>query len=340
MPEFRQNLATREWVVIAKERAKRPDQFRRTDERPAPPRFREDCPFCPGHTDRTPPAVLTDPQAGEWRVRVVPNKFAAVRPDVEPIRRRVGRYRAAEGFGVAEVVVEHPRHDLSPATMEDASVARVLDAFASRYRDISRQPGINLITLFRNHGALAGTSLEHPHSQIIATPIVPPHVQDPINNARAYFNNEGRCVFCDILDEELSARSRIVEETERFVAFVNFAARSPFETRIYPRRHWASFGGTTAGERRELGGLLRRTLGRLHRALGNPDYNFIVRSAPTGDDDVRYYHWYLVIIPKVTTPAGFEIGTGIYINVSVPEEAAAHLRETEPEAVREDAAGT
>ena len=295
MPEFRQNLATREWVIIARERAKRPDQFRKTEPRPLPPRFRDDCPFCPGHEDRTPPAVLSIPQDGAWGARVVPNKFAAVQPGLSPARHRMGRHVCAEGYGIAEVVVESPRHDLSPATMRDASVVRLLEAFAQRYRAIERRPAINLITLFRNHGPLAGTSLEHPHSQLIATPIVPPHVQDPVDNARAYFNNEGRCVFCDILGEELEQRVRVIEETDRFVSFVPFAARSPFETRIYPKRHWGTFGGTTPEERADLGALLRRTLGRIHRALDDPDLNLVIRSAAIGDEDVRYYHWYVEI---------------------------------------------
>jgi UDPglucose--hexose-1-phosphate uridylyltransferase len=185
-----------------------------------------------------------------------------------------------------------------------------------------------------NHGPLAGTRSSIP-TRDLATPIVPPHVQDPMDSARAYFNSEGRCVFCDILAEELDQGLRVIEETEHFLCFASFAARSPFETRIYPKRHGGSICGTTQEERADLGGLLRRTLGRIHGALGNPDYNWIVRSAPIGDEDVRYYHWYMVIVPKVTTPAGFEMGTGIYINTSVPEEAAICLRETEPVAVRE-----
>lgn len=334
-PEFRQNLATREWVIIAHERAKRPDQFRRTAKPAAIPHFRDDCPFCPGHEEQTPPSLLAIPAEGPWQTRVVANKFAALRPEMTPDRRRVGGYLCADGYGIAEVAIEHRRHDLSPATMSDGSVSRVLEACYDRYREISSRPAINLITIFRNHGPMAGTSLEHPHTQIIATPIVPPHVQDPINNARAYFNSEGRCVFCRILEQEMADRARIVEETDQFVAFMSFASRSPFETRIYPKRHWASFGGTATEERRELGGLLRRTLGRIHHALGNPDYNLVIRSCPIGDDDVRYYHWYIVIIPRVMTPAGFEIGTGIYINVSVPEESAAHLRGLQPTPIAE-----
>jgi UDPglucose--hexose-1-phosphate uridylyltransferase len=335
MPEFRQNLATREWVIISRERAKRPEQFKVRTERPELPSHDGSCPFCPGNEDRTPEPSLVVPASGSWMTRVVPNRFAALDAGLSPERHRMGRYLFAEGYGIAEVVIESPRHDLSPATMRDRSVAQVLDCFAERYRAMAHRPAINLITIFRNHGPLAGTSLEHPHSQIIATPIVPPHVQDPINLARAYFNNEGRCVFCDMASEEGEVRVRIVEETESFLCFVPYAARSPFETRIYPKRHSASFWGTTPEERVELGGVLRRALGRLHGSLNNPDYNFIIRSAPIGDEDVRFYHWYIVIVPKVTTPAGFELGAGIYINITVPEECAAVLRDTEPVEVRE-----
>jgi len=335
MPEFRQNLATREWVIIARERAKRPEQYKVATTRPAPPPFSEKCPFCPGHEGQTPEPHLVVPKEGPWKIRVVPNRFAALVPELSPDRHRMGRYLFAEGYGIAEVVIETPRHDLSIATMRDETVASILDAYAERYRAIAHRPAINLITIFRNHGPLAGTSLEHPHSQIIATPIVPPHVQDPTNNAHAYFNNEGRCVFCDILTEETDVKVRTIEETEHFLCFVPFAARSPFETRIYPKRHWGAFSGTTPEERRDLGGALRRALGRIHRALNDPDYNFIIRSAPIMGEDVRYYHWYIVIVPKVTTPAGFELGTGIYINTSVPEDCAALLRDTEPAAIAE-----
>jgi UDPglucose--hexose-1-phosphate uridylyltransferase len=330
MPEFRQNLATREWVIIARERSKRPEQFRTKTIRPAPPRFSETCPFCPGHEAQTPEPRLVVPERGQWEARVVPNLFAAVVPELSPNRHRMGRYLFAEGYGIAEVVIETPRHDISPATMTDEKCASVMDVFRERYRALAHRPAINLITIFRNHGPLAGTSLEHPHSQIIATPIVPPHVQDPIDNARAYYNSEGSCVFCDILREESGVGVRVIEETEHFLSFVPYAARSPFEARIYPKRHWGSFGGTTADERRDLGGVLRRTLGRIQNVLGNPDYNFMIRSAPIGDEDARYYHWYIVIVPKVTTPAGFELGTGIYINTTVPEECAETIRLADP----------
>jgi UDPglucose--hexose-1-phosphate uridylyltransferase len=262
-------------------------------------------------------------------VRVVPNKFAALAENEDPVRTPVGRFLRAGGYGVAEVVIESPRHDLTLATMTPPDVERVVEAWLTRCRAIAAMPQINLVTLFRNYGPLAGTSLEHPHSQIIATPIVPPHVRDPINQALAYYDQTGRCVFCTILEEELSQGERIVEETEHFVAFCPFASRTPYETRIYPKRHAASFNNITAEETRDFAHVLRRTLRRIRLCLGNPNYNLLIRSAPVGDETARFYHWYFLVIPRVTTPAGFEMGTGIYINVTPPEMAASDLKETD-----------
>ncbi|MBD3335684.1 MAG: DUF4921 family protein [Candidatus Eisenbacteria bacterium] len=336
MPEFRQNLATREWVIIAHERRLRPEDFKpplRGPREPIPHR-RADCPFCPGNESETPPEILRRPGPEGWSLRVVPNKYAALDGNDEPRRRHQGRFRRAGGYGVAEVIIESPRHDLFAAAMHDEEITRVVEAYIERAAAVERISGINLVTLFRNFGPLAGTSLEHPHSQLIATPIVPPHVRDPLQKALDYYDNEGTCVFCDILAEELAQEARIIEANEHFVAFCPFASRSPYEVRIYPRRHNASLTMVRSGEARAFARILRRTLARLRTCLAAPNYNYLVRSAPVGDEDARHYHWYTLIIPKVTTPAGFEIGTGIYINVVPPEDAAAHLRSCDPEECR------
>ena len=330
MSEFRQNLTTREWVIVARERAKRPEDFRRESKPAKPlPRRRENCPFCPGNEEQTGEARFVVEKNGRWAVRVVRNKYAALAEETDPTRTWEGRFLKAGGYGVAEVVIESPRHDLTLATMEEEDVVNVVRAYRRRAREISSRPGINLVTIFRNQGERAGTSLAHPHSQIIATPIVPPHVRGPIQEALSYFDQTGRCVFCSTLEEELADGSRIVEADDAFVAFCPYASRTPYETRIYPRRHAASFTQITDEEVVAFARILRRTVRRVARALGSPDYNFLIRSAPVGDENARSYHWYFVLIPKVTTPAGFEIGTGIYINVTPPEEAAAELRRQE-----------
>lgn len=329
MPEFRQNLATREWVILAPERGKRPSDIARRKARPAPPpSFEDKCPFCPGHEDRTPAPVYLLPEKGDWQVRAVPNKYAALQPDLPPTRTPVGSFLAAKGFGLAEVIIEHRRHDLTIALMEPKEVAAILLAYRVRQIEISQNEKINLVTIFRNHGAQAGTSLEHPHSQVIATPIVPPHVRYPVEQAVLHYDKYGTCVYCEMVAEELRQAQRLITESANFVAFCPFAARSPFETRIYPKKHKASFTLIDNEEIDELAGVLRRVLGKLYYGLNNPDYNYVLRSAPIGEESARYLHWYMVIIPKISIPAGFEIGSGIYINTLAPEESARFLRET------------
>lgn len=328
MPEFRQNQATKEWVILATERGRRPDDYaRKRVKRKARPPYRKDCPFCVGNEDQTESPVCVRPVAGKWQVRVVPNKFAALKADLATTRSRVGGFLAAKGFGIAEVVIEHPRHDTTIATMSPAEIFNVLDAYRSRHKEITKNDKINLITIFRNHGRRAGTSLEHPHSQIIATPIVPPHVRYPLEQAVLHYDELGTCVYCDMVAEEIRQQERIIVETEHFVAFCPFAARSPFESRIYPKRHLASFVSVNDEELADLARIARDVLGRLRNGLNDPDYNYVIRSSPIGDEDTRYLHWYMVIIPKISIPAGFEIGSGIYINTVSPEESATLLRE-------------
>ncbi len=329
MPEFRQNKATKEWVIVSPERSKRPSDFAGEIEKKAPlPSHDEGCPFCVGHEDKTPPPVYVFPKKGEWQVRVVPNKFAALKADLATTRTWVGSFLAVKGFGIAEVVIESPQHNKDIVNMSLGEVGSILTSYRERHIEIAKNENINLITIFRNHGILAGTSLEHPHSQIIATPIVPPHVRYPIEQAILHFDKYGTCVFCESIEEERRQKERIVIDTDLFVAFCPFAARSPFEVRIFPKRHMPSFMSIDDEEIQELAWLLREVLSRVHGCLGNPDYNYVIRSSPIGDEDTRHLHWYLVIIPKITTPAGFEIGSGIYINIVPPEESARYLRET------------
>ncbi len=328
MPEFRQNFATKEWVIIATERAMRPDTFRHSKrERRNPPPFDPQCPFCPGNEDMTPPAVFQINNNGGWVLRVVPNKFAPLREDLDTWRSHVGRFLLAGGYGIAEVIIETPDHSQTPATMSKDFMRNVVMAYRNRYTSISRQQKVELISVFRNHGSRAGTSLEHPHSQIIATPITPPHVREQIYQARISYDTFGSCIYCDMLAEEVSQKERIIMENDHFVAYCPFASRSPFETRIIPKLHRSSFGTINDEEVIAFSHILQEILKKIYIGLGDPDYNFIIRSASVQDSGVKHYHWYTVIVPRLTTPAGFEMGTGIYINVSYPEQCAQFLRE-------------
>ena len=327
MPEFRQNMVSKEWGIIATERAKRPDHFvQKKEARPSLPSHRADCPFCPGNESMTPAPLFTIDKNGTWSLRVVPNKFAALQSHLTTQRKHEGRFLKADGFGIAEVIIETPFHNRTIATMDLQEVRNTVLTYRERYTALSKIEELDLITIFRNYGEKAGTSLEHPHSQIIATPIVPPHVRTPLYQSQLACDTYGDCIYCGMMEEEQRQQVRVVKETEYFLVICPFASRSPFETRIYPKTHRSSIVTVSDQELDDFAFVLQNTLKRLYIGLNDPDYNYIIRSAPIEDRDVKYHHWYVVIVPKLTTPAGFEIGTGIYINTAPPEQCAEFLR--------------
>jgi UDPglucose--hexose-1-phosphate uridylyltransferase len=260
-------------------------------------------------------------------LRVVRNRFSALDDTHSVHRRQRGRFLVSDSYGAAEVIVESPVHGEALHEMPVERIERVLRAYRERALAIAAMQNIAIVMAFRNHGPVAGTSLIHPHSQIIASPIIPPHIRDPFQKAALHYDSYGSCVYCDMVEEEMLQAERIVEANEDMVAFCPFASRTPYELRIYPLRHCATFVWITDDEIRSFAVLLRATIRRIMAVLGNPSYNYIIRSAPIGDEDVRYLHWYFVLIPKVSTPAGFEIGSGIYINSTAPEDCAARLRD-------------
>jgi UDPglucose--hexose-1-phosphate uridylyltransferase len=327
MPELRQNIITRDWVIIASDRASRPHQFVGN---PAParviPAYDPACPFCPGNEHLTHRESFRISEGSAWRVRVVDNKYPALSPDVERERKMEGIYRSMTGVGAHEVIIEHPRHDLPPALFSVNELADVFRTYHQRYDAIRKDSRIEAVIVFKNHGERAGTSLVHPHAQLAATPIVPNQIRARVEEAIRYFDDTGECVFCRTLREELIARDRIVCETAHFVAFIPYAALSPYHLWIFPRRHESSFDEVFDAELVDLARNLKTVLGKLHYGLGNPDFNYSIRSIPTRERHADYFHWYLTIIPRVTRTAGFEMGSGMYINSSLPEESAEFLR--------------
>ena len=327
MPELRQNIITREWVIIATERASRPDEFIRPKKAVPPlPAFDPGCPFCPGNESMSAAETYRVADPDGWRVRVVENKFPALSREGDRVRRIDGVYRSMSGVGFHEVVVEHRRHDLSPALYSVEDLTRILGAYQKRYSQIRKDPRVEAIIIFKNHGESAGTSLAHPHSQIAATPIVPTQVRHRLDEAIRFFDETGECVFCTTLRRELADRVRIVASTDSFVAFIPFAALSPFHLWIFPVRHCSSFDEIEEYEITDLAVALRTVIGKLYYGLNDPDYNFSIRSIPAREGEREYFHWYLTIIPRIVRTAGFEIGSGMYINTSLPEESARFLR--------------
>jgi UDPglucose--hexose-1-phosphate uridylyltransferase len=332
MPELRQDPATKQWVIIARERAKRPHDFVRPVLPPPLPEYKEDCPFCPGNESMTPPETMAYRRGGlpngpGWWVRTVPNKFSALVPAGSISRKEEeGLFRKMDGVGQHEVIIESPQHNLFIPLMEDKQVEEVLLAYRERYLALREDPRFKLIIIFKNHGRGAGTSLEHPHSQLVATPIVPLNIRHRFEKAASHYDDDGTCVYCDILREGLRVRTRLIMETDRFVTFHPFASRAPFETWILPKEHQASFGSISTGDAKEFAGVLKTTLLKLYKGLSNPDFNYIIHTAPTKDEHEEYFHWHLQILPRLVTPAGFELGTGIFINTALPEETAAFIR--------------
>jgi UDPglucose--hexose-1-phosphate uridylyltransferase len=341
MPELRQNFATKEWVVIATERARRPEQMAQHRQHKELAAFVATCPFCPGNESLTPPEILRVPAAAAnpWHVRVVANKFAALDRSTNPVRTVHRSRHAVNGFGVHDVIVETPDHSQVLALMPDSYVAEILRVYKTRYDELSLDPRIAHITIFKNHGVDAGTSLEHPHSQLVATPVISHQVRERFQHAMRHYDDYGECMFCQMLAEELEEGHRIVMVSEHFVALELYASPVPFCTHIYPRRHTASYGDVSTAEINELARVLRTTLAKLYHGLGNPDFNFSIRSAPAESVGVKYFHWYVSVIPRLTRVAGFELGSGMFINTVLPEAAAEFLRKVDAENAEVAAAG-
>lgn len=330
MTELRHNLITRNWVIIASDRAKRPHEFAQTEKtKIVLPSYREDCPFCLGNEHLTGPESYRLTENNTWKVRAVPNKYPALSPEGERVRNIDGIFRSLSGVGFHEVIIEHPRHDLTIALMEVADVANILRVYRQRYSEIRKDSRVQTIIIFKNHGSSAGTSLEHPHSQLAATPIVPDQLRVRIQEAMRHFDDMDECLFCRTLTSELAAGERIIFESKHFVAFIPYAALTPFHTWIYPRQHLSSFEDITDEEIADLASNLKTVLAKFYYGLNDPDYNYNIRSIPTDEQRTDYFHWYISITPRVSLVAGFELGSGMYINTGVPEESAAFLRSVE-----------
>ena len=333
MPELRKDPVIKRWVIIATERAKRPHDFARQKEE-VKSGF---CPFDYGNEHVTPPEIFafrppdTEPNTPGWWVRVVPNKFPALDPNLEPERYGVGMFDAMRGFGYHEVIVETPDHFATLATMDYKQVEEVIWAYKLRFNQLMKDERIRYVLIFKNHGKDAGASLQHPHSQLIALPIIPKRVEEELQGAKEYFEYKERCVFCDIIREEQRDRERIVEENEHFISIEPFASRFPFETWILPKRHCSNFGNITEEEVKSFARILKNVLYRIYVALDNPPYNFMLHTAPTTGEGKAHYHWHLEIVPRLTRVAGFEWGSGFYINPTPPENAAKFLREVKVE---------
>ncbi|MBI5038463.1 MAG: galactose-1-phosphate uridylyltransferase [Nitrospirae bacterium] len=329
MSELRKDPVTGRWVIISSERGRRPSDFQE-----APPKRKGGfCPFCAGNERFTPPEILayrepgTAPNSQGWSLRVVPNKFPALKIEGNLDKTGIGLFDKMNGIGAHEVIIENPSHEMTMTKLPEKKIEDILWAYRDRVIDLKKDPRFQSILIFKNEGEAAGASLEHSHSQLIALPIIPRQVSEEIEGARLYYNYKERCIYCDIVRQEMYAEERNVAENEHFLAITPFAARFPFETWIIPKTHNACFDESQPWEYSSLARILKNVLQRLDKVLNIPPYNYIIHTCPLRSQMREFYHWHVELIPKLIRIAGFEWGSGFYINPTSPEEAAKFLRE-------------
>lgn len=292
----------------------------------------DNCPFCPGNEEKSSNTeeFYRLGERDDWKIRVIPNKFPALAPPADGVDFNTsGYFRWMDGIGNHEVVIETPKHNLTMATMALHDVQYVLKTYQKRIKDLFELPYVESVIPFRNHGTRAGASLIHPHSQIIALPIIPKDIIERMNESIRYHEEHRECIFCRVLKSELETGERVVIDSPNFTVFVPYAAYSPFAMWMFPKNHASSILQATDEEIYEAASVLRQALRKLYYGVNDPDYNFIVRGAPKGYLGSSFFHWYITIVPRLTRTAGFELGSGMFINPSIPEENADYLRKVE-----------
>ena len=328
------------WIIISTERPKRPEDYHHHEEPEDEDVTPADCPFCPGNEKKTPPEIAAYrpekslPNSSDWWVRVIPSKFPVLRVEGSLEREGAGVYDWMKGVGAHEIIIEGPAHATRLEDQPESQVEKVLWAYRDRILDLERDQRLRYTLIVKNQGWSAGSLMNHAHTQIIATPVIPKLVKEKLDGAKSYYDYKERCVFCDMVRQELAEGVRIVDESRHFLAFTPFAPRFPFEVWLYPKKHSCSYADISKEEIMDLSGALKSTLLRLDRSLNNPPYNYILYTAPnriprrghwhTLNDD---FHWHLEILPRLTQVAGFERGSGFYINPTPPENAAKFLRD-------------
>jgi UDPglucose--hexose-1-phosphate uridylyltransferase len=332
LPELRKDPITHRWVIISTDRAKRPSDFAKSR---VEIKGNGICPFCYGNESKTPPEILAYSSNGRtanspgWSVRVVPNKFPALGIEGSLDRQGIGLFDKMNGIGAHEVIIETPDHRATLASVPGEQVEQVLWAYRERMTDLKNDRRFRYVLVFKNHGEAAGASLEHTHSQLIALAIVPKQVQEELENARRYFEEKERCIFCDILRQECEDTTRLIAENDHCIALAPYAPRFPFETWVLPKKHGSAFETEPAAVVSGAAAMLRDMLRRLDQVLDHPPYNYVIHSSPIGEEQNEHYHWHIEMMPTLTKVAGFEWGTGFYINPTPPEQSAKFLREAE-----------
>ena len=326
MPQLRKDPVSNRWVVINIESPQKASDFKSAPHE----KTSKTCPFCPGNEAMTPTEIARYEKRSRagWQIRVVPNKFPALRIEEKPEKSAVGIYDKLGGFGAHEVIIENPDHSKDIADLAVEDVQLLLRVYRDRCIDLKKDARLHYVLIFKNYGVDAGASLEHPHSQLIALPVVPSRVQGEVKGAMRHFDYTDRCVYCDMLGQERSAKRLGIYAQGGYAAVAPFASRFPFETWILPTAHETYFENTSDEGLAALADVLKTTLLKIKNALGDPSYNFMIHTHPMHAKEQDCFHWHIEIIPHLTEVSGFELGTGFYLNPTTPELAAETLRNT------------
>lgn len=327
MPEIRFDPLTGRQVIIAIERSKRPTDLKGAIEEEILDEFIEGCPFCPGNESKTPPETFRISVDDEWKVRVIPNKFPALALDSNCCEEKSKLYRMDNGIGIHEVIIENRKHNGSFFNITKEEYKYIIEAYKERYKTLIDKDNIQYVNVFKNYKKKAGASLEHSHSQIIASALVPYVIEEEILRSREYFNREKNCIFCDILKAERESNKRVITDNDSFTALCPYASKYNYEVLIMPNNHNSNFEKINDKEIEDLADILKHTFDKMYKILGDFPFNMFIHSLPKNMDSKDGYHWHLEIVPRTSTHAGFEIGSGVYINSTPPEEGARLLRE-------------
>ncbi len=332
MRELRRDPVLGRWVIVNVTDSLLPEDYGKENRK-----FhqQEICPFCPGREARTPGEIEVvrrdngKPNSSGWDVRVVPNKFPALDIHGEIDRRGIGLYDISNGIGAHEVIIETPDHCTDFPEFSDQQMFDVISKYCSRSIDLAKDPRFKYVLIFKNYGVEAGASLEHAHSQVIALPMIPKNVLEALRGSDLYYRNRGRCVYCDIIDQEKQDGDRIIIQNEDFICFSLYTSRFPFESWIMPKEHQAQFCDMDDKQKHNLGLILKELLTRNKICLSDPSYNFFIHTAPIKYKHPESCHWHIEIMPKLTNTAGFEWGTGCYVVPTDPSIAAKCLRDVQ-----------
>ncbi|MEN3013820.1 MAG: galactose-1-phosphate uridylyltransferase [Endomicrobiia bacterium] len=330
MREFRRDPIVGRWVIISSERAQRPFAFTKVEREE---NNQNTCPFCWGNEKFTPPEITavrednSPKNSPGWSIRVIPNKYPALKVEGEIIKSADGIYDKITGIGAHEVIIETPQHFSDLYQLQKKHVENIFRIYRERILDLKNDIRFEYILIFKNCGKQAGATLSHPHSQLIALPMIPIIIQQELIGAENYFLFKERCVYCDIINEELNKTTRVITENDDFIAICPYASRFPFEIWILPKRHDPMYEDINDKEISNLSLIMQIINKKLNLALEKPPYNYILHTSPLKHSNLSHYHWHIEIMPQLSGVGGFEWGSGFYINPIPPEEAAKFLKE-------------